>query len=54
VITYIRAKLLIVDGRQAQLSQNLSAGSLEHNRELGTTVTIPEIAAQLTGDYAGT
>jgi cardiolipin synthase len=55
---YIHAKLLIADGTTALVSsQNLSAGSLQDNRELGITVTDPAIVSALErdfrSDYAG-
>lgn len=51
---HIHAKLLIVDGQRALVSsQNLSTGSLQHNRELGITVTDPVIVAKLGEDFIG-
>lgn len=55
---YIHAKLVIVDGQRALVSsQNLSAGSLQHNRELGMMVSdhanVDDLSAWFAGDYAG-
>ncbi len=50
---YIHAKLLLIDGHSALVSsQNLSAGSLEYNRELGIVVTNAGIVAALRRDFA--
>jgi phosphatidylserine/phosphatidylglycerophosphate/cardiolipin synthase-like enzyme len=55
---YIHAKLLIVDGRRALVSsQNLSAGSLQYNRELGIILhaesLVDRLSADFAADYAG-
>ena len=55
---YIHAKLLIVDdGRALVGSQNLSTGSLQHNRELGITLRarplVSQFAADFSADYRG-
>ena len=50
---YIHAKLLEVDGRRALVSsQNLSATSLEDNRELGIDVSTPSLVRALTQDFS--
>jgi cardiolipin synthase len=55
---YIHAKLLIVDDGLALVSsQNLSTGSLQHNRELGITLRarllVSQLAADFSADYRG-
>jgi phosphatidylserine/phosphatidylglycerophosphate/cardiolipin synthase-like enzyme len=55
---YIHAKALVADGRVALVgSQNLSAGSLGANRELGITVgdraIVSALARDIARDYAG-
>ncbi len=55
---YIHAKLLIADDRRALVSsQNLSTGSLEHNRELGIALRakglVSRLAADFSADYQG-
>jgi cardiolipin synthase len=50
---YIHAKVLVVDGSRALVSsQNLSDGSLEHNRELGIVVTSGPLVKALAADVA--
>jgi phosphatidylserine/phosphatidylglycerophosphate/cardiolipin synthase-like enzyme len=50
---YIHAKLLIADGRRALVSsQNLSTGSLQHNRELGITLRATALVSQLAADFS--
>ena len=50
---YIHAKLLLVDGRSALVgSQNLSAGSLDDNRELGIMVNDIRVLRQLEADFS--
>ncbi len=50
---YIHAKVIVVDGRRALVSsQNLSAGSLEDNRELGVELTAPALVRALGADLA--
>ena len=50
---YIHAKLLIVDdGRALVSSQNLSTGSLQHNRELGITLRARPLVSQLAADFS--
>ena len=52
---YIHAKLLVVDDRRALVSsQNLSTGSLQHNRELGITLRARSPVSQLAADLAPT
>ena len=55
---YIHAKAIVADGTTAYLgSQNFSASSLDHNRELGLITTdaavVGPVAATLAGDSAG-
>jgi phosphatidylserine/phosphatidylglycerophosphate/cardiolipin synthase-like enzyme len=57
-LTCIHAKLLIADDRRALVSsQNLSTGSLQHNRELGITLRtrglVTQLAADFSADYRG-
>jgi phosphatidylserine/phosphatidylglycerophosphate/cardiolipin synthase-like enzyme len=54
---YIHAKMILVDGGGAFLgSENFSANSLNHNRELGLLITQPSVlqtlAATFNTDYA--
>jgi phosphatidylserine/phosphatidylglycerophosphate/cardiolipin synthase-like enzyme len=50
---YIHAKMILVDGTKAFLgSQNFSAGSLNHNRELGITLSDRSILTSLERTFA--
>ena len=50
---YIHAKLIVVDDRSALVSsQNLSATSLDDNRELGIRLTAARLVHALAGDVA--
>jgi cardiolipin synthase len=50
---YIHAKMFIVDDRVAYLgSHNLTATSLDFNRELGLAVTDPQVIAELSRAFA--
>jgi phosphatidylserine/phosphatidylglycerophosphate/cardiolipin synthase-like enzyme len=50
---YIHAKLIVADGERAFIgSQNLSATSLDQNRELGIIVDDPVNLARLTRTFA--
>ncbi len=44
---YLHAKLILADGRAFIGSENLSATSLEHNREVGIFLSNPELVEQL-------
>jgi len=50
---YIHAKLIVADGERAFIgSQNLSATSLDQNRELGIIVDDPVNLSRLTRTFA--
>ncbi len=46
---YMHAKMMLIDGRTAYIgSQNLSAGSLKHNREFGVILTAQQYPTAIT------